>query len=63
MPIHDMKCTKCGKVWQDWGLTGSRVIQKCSCGCLTFKKLPSKVAVKFSGEGWATPKPKGDGDK
>lgn len=63
MAIFDIQCTKCKKVWKDWGITGGQVLQKCSCGSITFKKLPSKVAVRFKGEGWATPTPKGSEDK
>ena len=57
-PIHDIKCKKCGKLYEDFDLMGPLVTQQCVCGNKDFEKVPSAPALRFNGEGWATPKPK-----
>lgn len=55
MPIKEIKCAHCGKVYEDFGCKGPMVVQKCECGSDHFVRIPSKVAVHFKGEGWTTP--------
>lgn len=57
MPLYKAKCTACGKVYDDIFATQpiDNIVQKCSCGSMDFKKLPTAPgAVTFKGDGWAT---------
>ena len=59
MPLYDVKCKHCGRVYKDILATQPTVhiVQKCACGSTDFEKLVSAPAVQFKGDGWATKKP------
>jgi putative FmdB family regulatory protein len=64
VPIYDIKCRKCGNIYEDFGIQGDGIIsQKCSCGGKDFDKVLSAPALRFHGEGFQTPTPKGSEDK
>lgn len=58
MPVWDLKCNKCGRVYRDYGLNGVDMLQKCVCGNSELVKMPAAPAVKFKGDGWQTKQPK-----
>jgi len=59
MPVFDLRCRKCGRVYEDWGLAGNEeVIQKCVCGSVELHKIAPKCAIRFRGQGFQTPSPK-----
>ena len=60
MPIFDLKCKKCGLVYQDFLCTGPAVVQKCTCGSTEFEKIPAAPALRFNGDGFQTPRPRED---
>lgn len=64
MPVYDIKCTKCGHKTFDVFYTypTDKVKQKCGCGSTEFEKIPSRVAVRFNGEGWSKPTTKEEED-
>lgn len=52
MPIFDMKCPKCGKVFKDCHINNDAPIVCPWCGKAKLEKLPSRVAIAFKGKGW-----------
>lgn len=63
MPIADIKCNACGKVYEDFDMMGPQVYQQCLCGNKSFTKIPSAPALRFEGSDWQTPKPKDHHDE
>lgn len=52
MPIHEYKCTKCGKVTEALQKASDRPLEKCQkCGG-PLRKLISSPAIQFKGTGW-----------
>lgn len=52
MPIHEYKCTKCGKAMEALQKANDRPLEKCpKCGGL-LRKLISSPAIQFKGTGW-----------
>jgi predicted nucleic acid-binding Zn ribbon protein len=60
MPLHDIKCNACGKIYEDFDLMGPQVTQMCVCGNKSFTKIPAAPALRFKGDGFQTPSPKGN---
>jgi len=52
MPIHEYKCTKCGKVSEALQKANDKPLDKCpKCGG-PLRKLISSPAIQFKGTGW-----------
>lgn len=58
MPLFDYRCKKCGHMTYDVFISNKNaaVVQKCGCGSTVFEKIVPKVAVRFKGEGFQTPR-------
>jgi putative FmdB family regulatory protein len=62
MPLYDYRCKKCGHKTYDVLISHKtpEALQRCGCGSKDWEKIPSKIAIRFKGEGFATPRVKGD---
>lgn len=61
MPLFDYRCKKCGHKTYDVLISNKNaaIVQKCGCGSTVFERLTPKVAIRFKGEGFTTPRAKG----
>jgi len=52
VPLFDMKCVKCGHIFEDYVVINNKPIICPICKKGKLKKLPPRVGIIFKGEGW-----------
>ena len=63
MPLYEFRCTRCHATQE---ILCSRYgdyvrhINECACGSRDWERVVTAPAIRFDGDGWATPRPKGE---